>query len=190
MSERRDWETRYRDRHDGEQPPSRFLLAQLGRLPAGRVLDLACGAGRNALLLARRGFVVEAIDFSRTGLERLAQLAHREHLPVRLVQADLEHFPLPSARYGVIVNVRYLQRELIAAMKRAVRPGGVVLFETFIRDQQQFGHPRNPDFLLERGELAERFGDFTLLSYEEGLFDSEGGPAYLARALAQRPDVD
>ena len=68
-----------------------------------------------------------------------------------------------------------------------MRRGGAVVFETFIRDQQQLGHPRNPAFLLERGELAVHFSDFEQLSYEEGRVETESGPAFLARMLARRP---
>ena len=102
------------------------------------------------------------------------------------LQADLEQFPLPRERYDVVVNVRYLQRSLFPALKASVRHGGCVVFETFIRDQQQLGHPRNPAFLLERGELAAQFSDFDVLSVTEGRCETESGAAFLARLLARR----
>lgn len=184
---RGEWESRYGAAHPVARAPSAFLVEVIGTLPVGRALDLACGDGRQALLLARHGFRVDAVDFARAGLERLAAAARLEALPVRPVQADLEVLPLAVGRYDVVVNVRYLQRALFAAIKHAVRPGGTVVFETFLRDQQQLGHPRNPAFLLERGELAERFRDFTLLTYREGCFATESGEAYLARMVARRP---
>jgi SAM-dependent methyltransferase len=187
MSGRTEWESRYgAGTDDGVRPPSRFLVAVLPLLPPGRALDVACGDGRNALYLARQGWRVEAIDFAHAGLARLLAIARRDGLSVDAVQADLEQFPLPRARYDVVVNARYLQRSLFGALKDSLRAGGTVVFETFIRDQQQLGHPRNPVFLLERGELAARFGDLDIIRYEEGRFETESGSAFLARLLARR----
>jgi len=188
MTDRDDWESRYRGRADepGVRPPSDFLVAQLPGLQRGRALDVASGDGRHALYLARRGWRVDAVDFAHPGLTRLLAVARRDGLTVNALQADLEQFPLPRDRYDLVVNVRYLQRSLFGALKAAVRAGGLVLFETFIRNQQQLGHPRNPAFLLERGELAAQFGDFDVVFYEEGHFVTETGPAFLARLLARR----
>ena len=188
MSDRRDWESRQRARSDGDiRPPSSFLVEQLARLPGGRGLDLASGDGRHALYLARRGWRVEAIDFAHAGLARLLAIGRRDALPLDVVQADLESFRLPRERYDVVVNIRYLQRSLFPALKASVRRGGAVVFETFIRDQRQLGHPRNPAFLLERGELAAHFDGFEVLACEEGRFETESGAAFLARLLARRP---
>jgi SAM-dependent methyltransferase len=187
MSDQTQWESRYREGGgDASRPPSQFLSAVLQQLPPGRALDLACGAGRHALYLARHGWTVDAIDFARAGLAQLAAAARRDSLRVHPVQADLEQFPLRRDRYDVVLNVRYLQRGLVAAMKASVRRGGVIVFETFIRDQQQLGHPRNPAFLLERGELRAHFEDFAVVAYDEGRFETESGPAFLARLLARR----
>ena len=186
MTGRNDWESRYRERDDAIRPPSRFLVEQLPRLPRGRALDVACGDGRHALYLARHGWVVDAIDFAHAGLARLLAIARRDGLSVNALQADLEQFPLPRDRYDVVVNTRYLQRGLFDALKASLRRGGVIVFETFIRDQQELGHPKNPAFLLARGELARRFGDFEIVVCNEGRCETESGPAFLARMLARR----
>ncbi|HXQ23822.1 MAG TPA: class I SAM-dependent methyltransferase [Candidatus Acidoferrales bacterium] len=185
--DRQRWEARYAHAHGaGREAPSEFVVMHADRL-RGRILDIAAGAGRNALFLARRGNLVEAIDISLAGL-RLAQAAARaEGLRLTAVQADLESFPLPVERYDAVINIRYLQRSLFVPTQRALKPGGVVLVETFLIDQQRIGHPRNPDFLLQRGELRAAFSHFELLVYEEGLLPSAPQPAYLARLLARRP---
>ena len=153
----------------------------------GRVLDIAAGAGRNGLFLARRGDIVEAIDISLTALRRACAAAQAEGLQLFAVQADLEAFRLPTDRYDAAINIRYLQRSLFEPLQRAVKPGGVIVFETFLIDQCTIGHPRNPAFLLQHGELRSAFtAACELLVYEEGLMESGGQPAYLARMIARR----
>src|SRR5262249_43211072 len=134
----------------------------------GRALDVAAGAGRNALFLARHGCVVDAIDIAFGGLRSAFATARAEGLAVRPVQADLETFPLPRDRYDAAINIRYLQRSLFGPLQSAVKPGGIVFFETFLIDQQAIGHPRNPAFLLQRGELRAAFAAFEIVVYEEG----------------------
>jgi tellurite methyltransferase len=188
MSEeaRRRWEERYTAGHGSAvEPPSDFLAAH-AELIQGRVLDVAAGGGRNALFLARRGCTVEAFDIAFAGLHRLREAARAERLAVRPVQADLEAYPLPVARYAAAVNIRYLQRSLFTPLQRAVHAGGLIVFETFLIDQRAIGHPRNPAYLLERGELRAAFAQCELLVYEEGLFEH----AYLARMIARRRQRD
>lgn len=187
MSEERTrWEDRYATGDAGRDAPSDFLVAHAALLH-GRVLDVAAGAGRNALFLARRGLRVDAIDHARSGLQRAQVIARAESLDLRPVQADLESFPLPRACYDAAINIRYLQRSLFEPLRRAVKPGGVIVFETFLIDQQTVGHPRNPAFLLQRGELRAAFSACDILVYEEGLFHSATQPAYLARMVARCP---
>jgi 2-polyprenyl-3-methyl-5-hydroxy-6-metoxy-1,4-benzoquinol methylase len=188
MTARARWEARYAARPELRAgAPSRLLSGHRHLLPAGRAVDIACGDGRQALWLARRGFAVDAIDFAFTALSRLAAAARHEGVAVHPVQADLEQLSLPEGRYAVVVNVRYLQRSLFGVLRRAVAPGGVIVFETFLRAHARLGHPRNPAFLLEPGELRAQFAGFTPLVDEEGCFDTEAGPAFLARLIARRP---
>jgi|JRYF01.1.fsa_nt_gb cyclopropane fatty-acyl-phospholipid synthase-like methyltransferase len=184
QEDRLRWEQRYTDR-SSVPAPSRFILdhAEHAR---GRVLDIAGGSGRNALFLARLGCRVHIVDISRNALKRALAVARAEDLIVEAVQLDLDTWQPPADFYDTLINIRYLQRSLFPAMKRTVKPGGVVLFETFLIDQQRLGHPKNPDFLLQRGELRQSFADFQIIEYREGLLDGEA-PAYLAQLVARRP---
>jgi SAM-dependent methyltransferase len=183
------WERRYEAKSsEGLAAPSDFIVRHAA-LIRGHVLDIACGSGRNALFLARRGYTVDGIDIALAGLLRARDIARVEGLPVQLIQADLEQFTLPVARYGAIINARYLQRSLFGQIERALEPGGILLFETFLIDQMQFGHPRNTDFLLQRGELRAAFPTLGPIEYEEGLFVHESGEAYLARLAARKPQI-
>lgn len=180
------WEEKYARAGHTDAAPSRFVRTHVDLL-RGRVLDIAAGAGRNALWLARQGATVHALDIALGGLQRARAAARSEGLAVDCVQVDLEDFLLPDEAYDAVIDVRFLQRSLFEPMKRAVRRGGVVLIETFLIDQQQIGHPNHPDFLLQRGELARAFRDFEILALDEGLFEDDGFPAYLGRLLARRP---
>lgn len=185
INDRKRWEERYVTGRTSSDGPSDFLAAHAALLH-GRVLDVAAGAGRNALFLARRGIRVDAFDIALAGL-RIAQTAARaDKLEIRFVQADLESFPLPRACYDAAINIRYLQRSLFAPLQEAVKVGGIILFETFLIDQQDFGHCRNPAFLLQHGELRAAFSRCDILVYEEGLFESGSHAAYLARMVARR----
>ncbi len=168
------------------RPPSEFILAVADRIPRGRVLEVAMGEGRNAIFFAERGDAVVGIDRSFPALQAARRAAAARGREIQTIQADLEEYPLPRCRFDAVVNVRYLQRSLVPSLKASLRPGGVVVFESFLVDQLQLGHPRNPDFTLQHNELLRLFADLRVLSYEEGRFELTKGPVYLARLLAQR----
>lgn len=197
------WDSRYADPSFHPAPqPNPFLLETLPFLPRGRALDLACGAGQNAVSLVARGWPVTAVDISSAALDRAESLAHSHNLPVRrvpasrlsadfhsgraellLIHADLESFTLPASAFDVILNFRYLQRSLFPAIERALRPGGILVFETFTLGQLSFDHgPHHPDHLLQPGELRESFPGLVHLFSRE--WKSE---AALASLLARKP---
>src|SRR5262249_6950838 len=149
----------------------------------GRTLDLAAGSGRNAAFLARRGHTVVAVDVSWQGLARVRQ---RER-GIVCVQMDLD---APAFRRGAadaVVVVSFLDRSLFPQVGAWLRPGGVLLWDTFLVDQRSIGHPREPAFLLERGELAERLRRaFDILAVREGLVEEKGRPAWRSAVVARR----
>jgi tellurite methyltransferase len=186
--DRARWDERYRigDWADIDEPAEIIEDAEAWLEPPGLVLDLACGAGRNALYLARRGFTVIAVDISWEGLHRLSLRARGERLAVHPVHADLEHFELPVAKFEVIVNTRFLLRSLFPSIRRALKPGGLLLFETFNTDEiEVLGGDIRREFALEKGELREAFTDLEILLYEEGVFERREGERGLARLAAR-----
>jgi len=118
------------------------------------------------------------LDAVRTARDRAAA----EGLVVRAWCGDLVVTTLPSAAFELVVVTRYLQRDFFGAIRNAVVPGGVVVYETFTIDQRLLGFgPTSPDHLLEPGELRERFQGFEILSYEEAR-----GTEAVARVAARR----
>src|SRR5436309_6675658 len=104
--------------------PSEFILSIAERIPPGRVLDVATGEGRNAIFFAQRGDAVVGIDRSFEALRTARQRAIAAGVAIAVIQADLEQYLLPQSRFEVVVNVRYLQRSLVPALRAAVCPGG------------------------------------------------------------------
>jgi tellurite methyltransferase len=182
-----EWDAKYR--LDPEEPtaePAGILREVLAMLPAsGPVLDLACGRGRNAIYLAQCGRHVIAVDWSAVALDSLENAARRKGIPVRrirrladssgsphagleLAQCDLEKIEIPASSYGAILCIRYLHRQLFPQISRALRPGGLLVYETFTQAQLEYeGGPRDLAHLLQPGELRKAFPELEVLFYRE-----------------------
>jgi tellurite methyltransferase len=198
-----EWDARHRE--SAEKPPAEpasIVSEWLPLLPTGAALDLACGTGRHALLLTARGQFVNAVDWSGAALDILENRARKAKLHVsrtdhtsgagsrahgiRLIQANLEEIQLPEALFFLILCLQYLQRSLFQQMAAALRPGGVLVFETFTRAQLSYsGGPHNPAYLLESGELRTAFPGLHTLFYRE-LNAGQG----IASLVAQKPQKD
>ena len=153
-----------------------------GLVPSGAtVLDLATGAGRNALFFAGRGHKVTAVDID---LSRLPDTANIER-----VQADLENgspWPLTGRRFGAAVVTKYLHRPLMPDLLASIEPGGVLLYETFMEGNERFGRPSRPEYLLKDGELLELVrGAFSVTAYEARLV-SDPTMAMVQRIAARK----
>ena len=203
-SSQSDWDEKYR-LTAAAQPaePASIVRELLPLLPRGPALDVACGAGRHAVLLGTRGQHVTAVDWSGAGLEVLEARARAEGIPIRrissaeqivkrhhggidLVQADLEQLQLPKNTFELILCVQYLQRSLFPELERALRPGGFLLFETFTKAQLAFdGGPRNPEHLLNSGELRTVFSELRVIFHRE-LRAGQGIASLLARKPKNR----
>lgn len=203
-SSQSDWDAKHQ-LATGSPPsePASIVSELLPLLPTGVALDIACGTGRHTLLLAARGQHVTAVDWSSVALERLEARARSMQIPVRdaksvaeagsfkhrgidLAQQDLERIEIPGRSYDLILCIQYLQRSLFLQMARALRPGGVLLLETSTCAQLEFsGGPRNPDYLLETGELRGAFPGLGVLFYRE-LRAGQGIASLLAKKQDQR----
>jgi SAM-dependent methyltransferase len=148
----------------------------------GPILDLACGDGRNGVLLAVEGLSVVCCDRSQESLEAAQELAGKYGAVITPWLVDLESpasDPLPPDTYAGILVFRYLHRPLIPSIRKALRGGGILIYETFTTRQPEYGKPHNPDFLLKPGELKEWFKDWQIIHYFEGIKDNP------LRAVAQ-----
>lgn len=188
-AKRQEWEGRYRA---GAAPdaPEPWVMEMTPLLPRGGfALDVAAGTGRHSLVLARAGFRVIAIDYADSGLRALQAAARAERLAIWPVAADLCAFPLPRGRFDLVLNVSFLDRALVPRLVASLKPGGLLLFDTFLIDQAAAGHPRNPEFLLKHYELREMLdaASMDIIRYREGITVYPGGKcAWRAGALATK----
>jgi SAM-dependent methyltransferase len=152
-------------------------------LPCGLALDVACGRGRNALWLAARGWPTHAVDRDADAIAALGAEAARRALPLDASVLDLEngHETFPAPAYDVIVVVHYLHRPLFPALLAALRPGGVLVYETFTVAQARRGKPTNPEFLLQPGELVRLVAPLEVVDAREGVFDDRDVSSVVAR---------
>ena len=153
----------------------------------GPVLDLACGEGENGLFLAGLGLPVILADRSAESLAQAGMAAEGKGLTVSFWEIDLEtgENPLEEEYYRGILVFRYLHRPLIPCLKKGLRKGGILIYETFTTEQAQYGRPHNPDFLLNPGELSDWFKDWQLIHYFEGLL--EDPPRAMAQIVCRKP---
>lgn len=161
------WNTRYADAERGAA--AWVLREHVHLLPAqGDALDLACGLGANALLMADHGLRVQAWDFSSVAIERLEQEAVHRGLSLRGEVRDVEHVPPEPASFDVIVVSHFLERALMPHLVAALRPGGLLFYQTFTTDRVEGGGtPSNPGFLLQPNELLALCRPLRLLVYRE-----------------------
>jgi tellurite methyltransferase len=158
-----------------------------GTLP-GPVLDLACGDGHNGIFLAERRLEVICCDVSIQALDRARALAAERGVTVSLWQVDFERpgiNPLPEECYGAILVFRYLHRPLFPCIRKALRAGGLLVYETFTLEQTRYGRPRNPDHLLRPGELHQAFVDWEILHSFEGVKENPRRAA--AQLVCRKP---
>ncbi len=185
-----DWNERYRENRN-EPGPSLVLVEHAHLLPpTGAALDLACGLGGNALFLAGRGLETTAWDFSSIAITHLGKEARKRRIQLTLEVRDVITHPPEQSRFDIIVISRYLERELVPVLTAALKPGGLLYYQTFIRERVDDTGPQNDDYRLGENELLAIFSGLRVLAYrEDGLVgDLTRGFRNEAMLVAQRTD--
>ena len=178
------WNTRYSaGEYATRTHPTVLLRTWLPQLPAGRALDIACGAGRNALFLARAGYDVTGVDISDVALERARVSAERESVDIRWEAIDLDQAPLPDGPFNVIVVSRFLMHHLFPQILDRLASDGVLVYEQHLRtdmldqdiDGLSIGGPQSARFRLRSQELLHLCADLKVMHYFEGVVQDPGG---------------
>ena len=190
------WNARYREDVDvSGTHPSELLAEWLPKLKLpdthARAIDVACGSGRNAIYLARRGWQVDAVDVSDVALEHLSETATAENLPITCIQTDLEDAVrrpanlFTAGRYDLAVMIRYTDLPLIDTLKGALKAGGYLIVEEHLVTEADVVGPRNQRFRVAPDALRDAVAGMDIIAYREGIVnDPEGRPAALAQLVA------
>lgn len=189
-ADRQRWNERYRlGAYADREHPSPWLVACLPQAPVGRALDVACGAGRNALFLAERGYAVTGVDISGEALSRARRSARARGVEVEWIERDLDTGPGVTGPFDLIVLIRYVDLALLAALRRELAPGGCLLVEEHLAtDRDDVAGPRNPAFRVPSGALRRAAADLEMIdSFEGEVSDPDGRPAVVARLCARHP---
>lgn len=178
---------RWNEKYSGDtyrfgKDPIPYLVEHLNRLPKGKALDLAMGEGRNGVFLATKGFQVTGLDISEKGLEKAQALAKAQGVMIETKVTDLDRASLGTNEYDVVLCTYYLDRGLFPKMKQAVKPGGMVVVETYTMDHLKYRPQFRKEWLLEKNELVEWFKDFTILDYQV----VDNGESAFASIIAQK----
>ncbi len=164
------WNQRYGNNNDA--PRACQILREFTHLlPAeGSSLDLASGLGGNALLLANLGLTTSAWDLSPVGIEKLTALAIQQSTDVDAQVRDVIAQPPSINSFDVIVVSYFLERQLFPALLAALKPSGLLFYETFIADKPIGSGPSNPDYCLKQNELLQQCDGLVIRAYrEEGM---------------------
>ena len=189
QADQKRWDEKYKGRElRAGGSPNPFLKRFIRLLPRGIALDVACGEGRNAVFLARKGFQVEALDISAIALQKARKLARDFKVKIRTLRGDLDFYPLEKEKYDLIADFYFLDRRLIPKLKRGLKKGGRIIFETYFADPggANPGAPQNPRYLLKPNELLHRFREFRVLFYREGIFREGGRKKAIASLIAEK----
>jgi tellurite methyltransferase len=157
----------------------------------GTALDLACGLGRNAIQLAQHGLQCDAVDISDVAIDRLQKYAKENNLNINTVLADIERDGIGSKKYDVIVVSYFLYRPLLLAITQALKPGGLLFYQTFIKSVTVKNNAIptsavSASFYLEKNELYAQFKQLNIHKYQEIKLDTDINAVPIAMLVASK----
>ncbi|MBU1341753.1 MAG: class I SAM-dependent methyltransferase [Proteobacteria bacterium] len=152
--DRKKWNSKYLN-NIGSLDPSKIIEKYIFLASCGNALDIACGNGRNSIFLAQKGFQVDAIDISTIAANHLTG----KNPKLNMICQDIDTWQIPQNRYQVIINIRFMDRRLFPMIQAGLKPGGVLIFESFIDGKKEY--------CLEPNELLHAFESLHIVYYEE-----------------------
>ncbi len=182
-----DWNKRYREGfYAGAVEPHELLKKFWRTIPGERVVDIAMGNGRDVIFLSKNGFFATGLESSVEAIKIAKQTAEQKSVKVHTVLGDARALPYRRNVFDAIIVFYFLKREIIDEMKNLLKKDGIFIYETFLKRQNNIDRQRNPNYLLDDGELIGHFTGFELLFYEEIIDDSGSRRKAIARAVGRK----
>lgn len=162
------WDRIYTNRPDAVNAAAEVLQQNQHLLPSsGQALDLACGLGTNSVLLATRGLTVTSWDISPVAIQSLQRQTKDTSLSINAQVRDVKSQPPVDNSVDVLVVTHFLVRDMAEQLMHALKPGGLLFYQTFCRDKVSEQGPKNPDYLLNDNELLAMFAGLRVRVYRE-----------------------
>ncbi len=183
-----DWDRRYREGFYGNAHETHELVRKFAPLmPANKpVIDIAMGTGRDLAFLGALGFPLVGLERSWEAIKQARQNMEKKGFGMHNVFGDARSLPFKPGRAGAVLVFYFLLREIMGELAGLLAPGGILVYETFLKRQNEIDRPRNPAYLLDDGELISYFGSLELLFYEEGVFGAAGKRRAIARYAGRK----
>jgi tellurite methyltransferase len=182
-----DWNKRYREGfYSGAIEPHNLLKKFWPAIPGRRVADIAMGTGRDALFLSEKGFFVTGLEGSAEAIKISKERMMQKNLFVWPVLGDARALPYKKNSFDCVTVFYFLQREIVDEIRALLKKGGILIYETYLKRQNDIDRPRNPAYLLDDGELIGYFRGFELIFYEEIVENGAGKKRAVARAVGRK----
>ena len=157
-------------------------ISIIKRNSCGKALDIAAGEGRNSVFTATLGFEVVSMDISEIALTKAQRLADEKNVKITILSADLDNNSLPKNEYDLVLCFNFLERKLFPEIRKTLKPGGILFYETFNVDYLKYSNFKK-EWVLEPNELINVFNDFRILRYREVDEDPKAFSSLIARKL-------
>jgi len=185
--EKADWNKRYREGfYDGAIEPHTLLKKFWHTIPGKHIVDIAMGNGRDAIFLSEKGFFVTGLESSIEAINITKKTMFQKNLTVYPVLGDARSLPYKRGALDCVLVFYFLEREIMDEIGILLKKGGILIYETFLKRQNEFDRPKNPDYLLDDGELISYFRDFELLFYDEIIETAGDKKKAIARAVGRK----
>jgi tellurite methyltransferase len=182
-----NWNRRYKEGFYNGAIEPHTLLKKFWPIISGRyVADIAMGNGRDALFLSEKGFFVTGLEGSIEAIKISKETMALKNLFVWPVRGDAKALPYRKNSFDGVIVFYFLQREAVDETRALLKKGGIFIYETYLKRQNNIDRPRNPAHLLDDGELIGYFRGFELLFYEEIVENSGGKKRAVARAIGRK----
>jgi tellurite methyltransferase len=164
------WDEYYKNRKNLiEKEPAGFLKDNITQIPKGKAFVPAMGEGRNAIYLAKNGFIVDGNDISEVAIEKALAEAKKQHVTIKTIVADLNQYQFPENYYDFIIVSYFYEKKLIPQLKKALKKGGLIMFFNQLESQGNGRMASPDDFPVKSGALKDDFKDFQMKVYREYL---------------------